>query len=218
LPPVDGTAGNELSVQLPTINGVRSFAMLRANVGLSRKITRDFNSTGYSVNLDGEIPFSVDDPEAITEKVKELFSLAQEALAQEIDRDQGEDAIGRRDEERPQQPKPATNGNGNGHADRPANGNVPANRPSNAPAPRSTPANGAGAQNGQEEPATNKQVQFLLTMGKRLKLSTPQMEGKITEITGRRCGVYDLTKKEAGFVLDQFTKGANANGNGRQGK
>ncbi len=189
--------------------------MLRANVGLSRKITRDYNSTGYSVNLDGEIPISVDDPAAIIEKVRELFSLAQEALALEIDRDQGEDAIGRRDEERPQ-PKPATNCNG--HADRPANRNVPANRPSNAPAPRSTPANGAGAQNGQEEGATNKQVQFLLTMGKRLKLSTPQLENRIAEIVGRRSGVYDLTKKEAGLVLDHFTKAASANGNGRNGK
>ncbi len=190
--------------------------MLKANVGLSRKITRDFNSTGYSVNLDGEILASTDDTEAITEKIKELFSLAQEALAQEIDRDQGEDAIGRRDEERPAPaPKFQPNGNGNGHVD----------RPGNSPAPRSTPTNGTGTkngpsgQNGNEEAATNKQVQFLLTMGKRFKLSTPQLENRVAEIIGRRCGVYDLTKKEAGLVLDHFTKGANGtsngNGNGR---
>jgi len=192
--------------------------MLKANVGLSRKITRDFNSTGYSVNLDGEILVPTDDPEAITEKIKELFSLAQEALAQEIDRDQGEDAIGRRDEERPA-PKPQANGNGNGHAD----------KPSNASTPRSTPTNGNGTTNGQTggqtgnaEAATNKQVQFLLTMGKRFKLSTPQLEGRVAEIIGRRCGVYDLTKKEAGLVLDHFTKEtngtSNGNGNGRQGR
>ena len=197
--------------------------MLKANVGLSRKITRDFNSTGYSVNLDGEILASTDDAEAVTEKIKELFSLAQEALAQEIDRDQGEDAIGRRDEERPQ-PQPAPTGNGNAH--RSSNGTGQADRPSNGSAPRSTPTNGNGTNNGQngqngnEEAATNKQVQFLLTMGKRFKLSTPQLEGKVAEIIGRRCGVYDLTKKEAGLALDHFTKAANANGNGngRQGK
>lgn len=194
--------------------------MLKANVGLSRKITRDFNSTGYSVNLDGEILASTDDAEAVTEKIKELFSLAQEALAQEIDRDQGEDAIGRRDEERPQ-PQPAPTGNGNAH--RSSNGTGQADRPSNGSAPRSTPTNGNGTNNGQngnEEAATNKQVQFLLTMGKRFKLSTPQLEGKVADIIGRRCGVYDLTKKEAGLALDHFTKAANANGNGngRQGK
>ena len=186
--------------------------MLKANVGLSRKITRDFNSTGYSVNLDGEILVPTDDPEAITEKIKELFSLAQEALAQEIDRDQGEDSIGRRDEERPA-PRPQANGNGNGLADKPSNGS----------APRSTPTNGNGTTNGQTgnvEAATNKQVQFLLTMGKRFKLSTPQLENRVAEIIGRRCGVYDLTKKEAGLVLDHFTKETNGtnNGNGRQGR
>ena len=85
--------------------------MLKANVGLSRKITRDYNSTGYSVNLDGEILASTDDAEAVNEKIKELFDLAQEALNREIDRDQGESAIGRRDEERP---KSSTNGR-NGH-------------------------------------------------------------------------------------------------------
>jgi len=183
--------------------------MLRANVGLSRKFSRDYNSTGYSVNLDGEIPISVDDPQAIIEKVRELFSLAQEALAQEIDRDQGEDAIGRRDEERSEL---KSDTNGNSHAD----------RAGNSSSPRSAPSNGNGGKIGQEEPATNKQVQFLLTMGKRFKLSTPQLESKVSEIIGRRCGVYDLTKKEAGLILDHFTKAttgtSNGNGNGRQGR
>jgi hypothetical protein len=195
--------------------------MLRANVGLSRKITRDYNSTGYSVNLDGEIPLSLDDPKAIIEKVHELFSLAQEALAQEIDRDQGEDAIGRRDEKRPE---PKSDTNGNGHTDRTSNSPPPRSAPANgngAP-PRSAPSNGNSPKNGDDEPATNKQVQFLLTMGKRFKLSTPQLENKIAEIIGRRCGVYNLTKREAGQILDSFTKAANANGNGngngRQGR
>lgn len=187
--------------------------MLKANIGLSRKITRDFNSTGYSVNLEGEIPFPTDDAQGVLEKVRELFSLAQEALACEIDRDQGEDAIGRRDEERPA-PNPQPSGNGNGHAD----------RPSNPPPSRPTPTNGNGTKSepaGNEEMASNKQVQFLLTMGKRFKLSTPQLENRVAELIGRRCGVYELTKKEATIVLDQFTKATNANGtngNGRQGR
>ena len=75
-------------------------------------------------------------------------------------------------------------------------------------------------QNCNGDAATNKQVQFLLTMGKRFKLSTPQLENRVAEIIGRRCGVYDLTKKEAGLVLDHFTKETNgtSNGNGRQGR
>ncbi len=178
--------------------------MLRANVGLSRKISRDFNSTGYSVNLDGEIPLPVDDSPAVLEKIKELFSLAQEALNQEIDRDQGERAIGRHDEERP-----PTKPDGNG--------NLPADRSGNNSASRSAPPTAPAAKNGREEQATNKQVQFLLTMGKRFKLSTPQLERRIADIVGRRCGVYDLSKKEAGLVLDQLTKSAGENGKNGQG-
>ena len=49
-------------------------------------------------------------------------------------------------------------------------------------------------------------------MGKRFKLTTPQLEGRIAEIIGRQCGVYDLTKKEAGLVLDHLTNSASGNG------
>ena len=33
----------------------------------------------------------------------------------------------------------------------------------------------------------------------------PQIGEEITKIIGRECGVYDLTKKEAGRVLDSWT-------------
>ena len=62
--------------------------MLRASVSLSRKVSHDFNSSGYAVTLDGEVPHPPDDAEADLEKVSELFHLAEEALAAEIERDQ----------------------------------------------------------------------------------------------------------------------------------
>ncbi len=201
--------------------------MLKANVGLSRKITRDYNSTGYSVNLEGEILASIDDVEAITEKVKELFNLAQEALDQEIDRDQGEDAIGRRDEERPAPAKTGSTGHINGNGQTAPSKTAPQQpptpkqtqlQPAPKPAPsQSQPAKQNGNQNGTSDVATNKQVQFLLNMGKRFKLTTPQLEGRMNEIIGRRCGVYDLTKKEAGVVLDRLTNLANGNGGRSEG-
>ena len=77
--------------------------MLRVNVGLSRKLSKDYNSTGYSINLDGEITAPVSDPEAVFEQVKELFDLAEEVLGQQIDRSQSESAIASRDAE-PQPP------------------------------------------------------------------------------------------------------------------
>src|SRR6202166_3833761 len=98
--------------------------MFKANVGLSRKITRDYNSTGYTVNVEGEITAPLDQPEAVLKQIDRLFKVAEDAIAKEIDRDQGEMAIGRRDEEPapngPQQcPADNRNGsrsNGNGQA------------------------------------------------------------------------------------------------------
>ena len=47
-----------------------------------------------------------------------------------------------------------------------------------------------------------KQVQYLLNLGKRQGLTQQQLEGRIESILGRRVGVYDLTKREAGGVID----------------
>ena len=59
------------------------------------------------------------------------------------------------------------------------------------------------------ESVTNKQIQFLLSMSiaKRLRLTTPQIESRVAEILGRDIGLYchDLTKQEAGIVLDTLT-------------
>jgi hypothetical protein len=174
--------------------------MLRASVNLNRKITRDYNSTGYGVSVEGEILAPPDDAEAVLTRIQELFHLAEEALGQEIDRDQGELALGRHDEERPN-PEPRTqDGNHSGRSPR-----------------NSTPADGTAPRQGPDEGASNKQVQFLLNLGKRFKLSTTQLEGRIADIIGRRCGVYELTKKEAGHILDQLTKSAQGNGKGEQG-
>ncbi len=171
--------------------------MLRVNVGLSRKVTKDYNSTGYSVNLDGEVAAPLDDAEAVVERIKELWSLAEEALRVEVERDQGDQAIGSRDAEPPSITTAKPNG-------------------------RSTSDNGGagrgyGEGNGTEQPqkseeaATNKQVQYLLGIGQRLRLSTVQLEGKIAEIIGRKTGLYELTKREAGTVIDALTQNANGN-------
>lgn len=169
--------------------------MLRVNVGLSRKVSKDYNSTGFSVNLDGEITAPTSDAEAVIVQVKELFELAEEALNQEIERYRGESAIAGRDDE----PRPvATGDNGNGHRRQPA----PANG-----------ANGSSRQptsNGYQESdaATNKQINYLLNIGKRQRLSTVQLERRIGEILGQAVGLYDLSKREAAKVIDALTKPA----------
>lgn len=164
--------------------------MLKAVVGLSWKITRDFNSTGYSVNIEGEIAATPDDHEGVVGRVKELFALAEEALAVEIDRDQSEDAIGRRDEQPAAPPQARSNANGaNGQSSQPhANGNPNGN---------GQPA---------EDKVTEKQVKYIFSLAKRQRLSTAQIETEIEQVVGRRARVNDLTKREAGRVIDSLSK------------
>jgi hypothetical protein len=162
--------------------------MLKVNVGLSRKLSKDYNSEGFSINLEGEVSAPVNDAEAVVEQVKELYDLAEEALARQIERAQGTAAIASRDEE----PGAARQ---NRHA-------VPENN-------RRSSSNGNG--NKPEEPATNKQIQYLLSIGKRMRLSTAAFEKEIAEILGREIGLYDISKKDAAVVIDQLTTAAPTN-------
>jgi len=175
--------------------------MLRVNVGLSRKLSKDYNSTGFSINLDGEVTASTSDAEAVIEQVKELFDLAEEALDQQIERAQGETAIAGRDEERPTPPTGVANGRNkpvaNGHSRLPSE-------------------NGNGQGNGHaDDIATNKQINYLLSIGKRQRLSTIQLENRIAEILGRVVGLYELSKRDAARVIDELTATV-TNGRGRQ--
>ena len=172
--------------------------MLKANVGLSRKITRDYNSIGYSVNLDGEIPFPTNDVEGVMDKISELFNLAEEALQREIEGKAGQGVTA---EPRNAAPPslPANNGSTNGQA-----------KP-NAPLPMNRSNYGNGPAN--LDTATAKQLQFLQTMARRCKLNDQQLETRITEVIGRSCPVQQLTKKEAGRVIDTLTGGKEKAGN-----
>jgi hypothetical protein len=169
--------------------------MLKANVGLSRKISRDYQSTGYTLNIEGEIAATPDDHEGVLGRIKELYSWAEEALAVEIDRDQGEQAMGRRDDE----PTPPVAGK--------PNGAKPNERPPADPNPPQRRGNGAAGGNGSgDDSVTNKQVQFVFTLAKRQRLSNAQLETQIEQVVGRRVRVYDLSKREAGRVIDALNQ------------
>lgn len=171
--------------------------MLRINVGMSRKLTRDFQSTGYSVNLDGEITVPLDDPEAVIEKIREHFDLADEALRDQIERYEGTSAIASRDEE----PRESTHRSVS---------SPPPEHSSDRRSEQRNPGHRNGNGNGNEasshaHPATNKQVNYLLMIGKRQGLSKLQLENRIAGILGRECDVYDLSKSDAGTILDTLT-------------
>ncbi len=165
--------------------------MLRVNVGLSRKLTHDYNSTGYAINVEGELSGAIDDPHALLEKIREYYDLADEALRDQIERCQSDAALAAHDAP-PASPRPAAR-------------SKPVNRIASA-----APAEAAAPNAASVEQATNKQVQFLLSIGKRIGLSTPQLESRVAEILGRSVGIYDLTKRDAGLVLDRLTAEAPA--------
>lgn len=167
--------------------------MLRVNVGLSRKLTKDYNSSGYSINFDGEITASPTDAEAVIEQVKELFDLAEEALDQQIERSSSDDAFASRDQQQ--------GSHGDGRRQQPAAGNG-----------RTTSSQPAHDSRQDEELATNKQIQYLLNIGKHQRLSTAQLERKVADILGRHVGLYDLTKRAAAVAIEALTQPA---GNGQ---
>lgn len=178
--------------------------MLKVNVGLSRKVSRDFNSTGFSVNLEGEICIPMDDPEGVVEKIKEFYDLAEESLNQQIERYEGESAIASRDEAPPPRTRPAspparsTNGNGRSKA---TDEHLPAHPNATRP---------AGNENsGGFVAASNKQISFMTNLAKRHGLTTPQLRQRVAEIVGREVDLYDLSKSEAGMVLDELTAASN---------
>ncbi len=178
--------------------------MLRVNVGLSRKVSKDYNSSGFSVNFDGEITAAVADAEAVIEQVKELFNLAEETLDREIERHQSDTALADRD-------AALTNSNGNGHNSH-SNGNGAANRTPVAKMNGHARGNGASSadQSQQPEAATNKQINYLLSIGKRNRLSTLQLEQRIGELLGQQIGLYDLSKRDAAKVIDALTNNGEA--------
>lgn len=172
--------------------------MLRVNVGLSRKLSKDYNSTGYSVNLDGEILAAINDPEAVIEQVKELFDLAEESLSQQIERAESEAAIGSRDILSAPEATPQTNGH---HSNESA-----ATKPPSGNGKPTTTGNGQAG-----EEATNKQIQFLLSIGKRQGLSTADLERKISDLLDKEIGIYHLSKRDAAKVIDALN-GSPTNG------
>lgn len=55
------------------------------SIGLSRKLSKDYNSHGYSVNLDVELPAeAVNDQQSISESADRLFQMADRLIDQQI--------------------------------------------------------------------------------------------------------------------------------------
>ena len=167
--------------------------MIKVNVGMSRKVSQDFNSTGFSVNLEGEIGGPLDDPERVIEQIRQYYDLAEEAIQDQIGRYRSDSAIASHDEPPPQpQRKPAPPS--------------PSNRQRNGHAGNYQRRVGPSPEEAELAPATPKQVQFLRNLATREGLSEPQLNQKIADILGQQVPVSQLTKRQAANVLDVMTQ------------
>jgi hypothetical protein len=165
--------------------------MLRANVGISKKLSRDFNSRGFSLNLDAELNATLDDHEAVIRRIRELYAIAEEALDQQTAESEEIDAIAHRECE--ERPRPHRNGETNGTA-----------HP--RPDATATGRNGNGdRRRATGEAATSKQLQFLQNLARRHKMLGPDLETFVEQVVGHPRSVRDLTKNEAGKVIDQLS-------------
>ncbi len=64
---------------------------LKTNIGVSRKVAdNNYGSRGASVNLEVELDSSlVQDPERFHDRIRQVFRLAQQAIDEELSRQQG---------------------------------------------------------------------------------------------------------------------------------
>ena len=119
---------------------------LKINVGLSRKVSQDYQSKGFSLNIEGELAASViDDPDAMSTSVDQLFELANRLLDEQVEK-AGPGS-------RPTGHNGNGHSNGNGHTN--SNGHRNGNGRSEAYAPRgrsNSPTNGYSRANGNGAP------------------------------------------------------------------
>lgn len=176
--------------------------MLRVNVGLSRKLTANFNSTGFTLNLEGEVHAPLDDPDAVIERIKEYYDLADEALRQQVERhDCGPDSA--HTEPRVVAPAPI----------RPAEAPPPPPPPPDPPPPAATrqrtpSTNGQPRTGPGDDTATPNQLRFIQNLAKKQRLSSAQLDAAVADAVGQPCPLHQITKKQAGRVIDALNQNA----------
>ena len=179
--------------------------MLKINVGMSRKVTEDYNSKGFSLNIEGELPSDVlSDQKTLTESTNRLFALANLMLDEQV-RKATVPAPDIRTE-RAGHVGNGNNGNGNGRTyARAANEGADHQNGDNGH-PRNAPQNG-------ERLLTQAQFRAITTMSRKLNQDAD-------ELAHGEFGVdklADLTVKQASKTIDYLKQGIDtaANGGGR---
>ena len=97
---------------------------LKTNVGVSRKVSdNQYGSRGASVNLEVELESAlIQEPQRFLDRIRQVFRLAQQAIDEELNRQQGNGTANHASNGNSSHAQPSYNGNGNGHAATNGNG------------------------------------------------------------------------------------------------
>jgi hypothetical protein len=137
-------------------------------IGLSKKVSENYNSDGYSIDLQTELPHAaVDRPEELARTTEYLFQLAEDLLQQQVVKRQGE--VPRREVPGPVASRPSPSGGGPATERRTYPGTQEDRR--NEGRARPAPSNGQG----RVRLATGAQLMAIEKMAKRAKTDPHQL-------------------------------------------
>jgi len=173
---------------------------LKTNVGVSRKVAdNNYGSRGASVNLEVELDSAlINDPDRFHERIRQVFRLAQQAIDEELSRQQGNGTPARQ-----------SNGTGNGHAAQPAqngnghaaNGNGAGNNYANGNGANGSGSNGNGQRNGSGRGASEKQMSVAKQLAKAIQgLGIRRLETLVQKMFGKPLAA--LTSMDASGLID----------------
>jgi hypothetical protein len=156
---------------------------LKTNVGVSRKVAdNNYGSRGASVNLELELDSTlIQDPERFHDRIRQVFRLAQQAIDEELNRQQGNNTAGH-----------ATNGTTNGQPAQSGNGHAATN--GNA-------TNGNGRNGHAASTASEKQLAYARQLAKGIQgLGIRRLESLAEKMLGKQ--IVALTTLDASGLID----------------
>ncbi len=157
---------------------------LKTNVGVSRKVAdNNYGSRGASVNLEVELDSSlIQEPERFHDRIRQVFRLAQQAIDEELNRQQSNGTTSHQ-----------TNGAGNGCAAQTSHNGSQTND-------NSQHTNGNG-RNGQVTIASEKQIGYARQLAKQIQgLGIRRLDSLAQKMFGKQ--LVALTTMDASGLID----------------
>jgi hypothetical protein len=181
-------------------------------VSVSRKLSQDYNSRGWTLDIQSEFdPRTFDDTDALANSTNHLFALANDLLDQQVQQaSEGNQTSGNGQHKSPYN---GSNGNGqNGHRNNRLSNNSAYSRPANGNGHRSSGS--PKCSNGRaERPITQAQINAIQKMAQRYDTHGDAIAGE-----DFNCKLSELTIRQASELIDRLKRGLEAQGGKEAGR